>query len=127
MTKLDFLRRRIVPVAFGVAIALMARESCNKEHRTHATIVLDYGAVEATVHAVDAELWVHDEQVSQFHRVALDHARIGSTRFVTALAEPDAELRIDVELASGEHRQIVRRIHADDGATIDVPIERDLR
>ncbi len=67
-----------MPVAFGVVIALMARESCSKEHRTHATIVVDFGAAEPTVHAVDADLWIGDDQVSHFHRVALDHMHIGA-------------------------------------------------
>src|SRR4051812_27255878 len=126
MTTKDFIRRRVMPVVFGVVIVLMSRESCHKAERTHATVVLSFGAAEPNVKAVDAEMWMGGEQVSQFHRAALgDH--IGQTQFAGAFPDHDGELRLDVELRSGQHRNIVRRVHADDDATVTVNLEYDLR
>ncbi|HEY5944092.1 MAG TPA: hypothetical protein VIV40_01310 [Kofleriaceae bacterium] len=127
MSKYDLFRRRIAPIAFGLAIAFMAYSTCNKQQRTAATFVIDYGAAERDVHAIDAEVWMNGEQVTQFHRVALEGAYIGATRFKASLPDVDGELRMDVELTSGEHRNITRVIHVSEGATVTVQLERDLR
>jgi hypothetical protein len=120
-------RRRFAPVAFGVAIAVMAYQTCSKQERTTATFVIDYGAAAHDVHSVEAEVWMNGEQVSEFRRVALEGAYIGPTQFKGSLPDTDGELRMDVELASGEHRHVTRAIHVTEGATVTVPIERDLR
>jgi hypothetical protein len=49
VSRYDLFRKRIAPIAFVAAMALLVRESCNKQERTHATIVMDFGAAEATV------------------------------------------------------------------------------
>jgi hypothetical protein len=126
VTKYDLFRRRIAPIAFGIAIVLMARESCHKHERTQATIVLDFGAQEPAVKAVDAELWMDGDMVSTFHHARLGE-HIGITKFTGSLPDTDGELRIDVDLATGEHRHVVRHVHADEGATVTVPLERDLK
>lgn len=127
MTRYDLIRRRLAPIAFGVAIVLMARESCSKQQRTHATFVLDLGAAASTAHAVDAEIWMNGEQVSVFHRVALDGLHLGKTQFSGSYPATDGELRIDVELAPGDHRKITRKIHLDEGATVTVALDHELR
>jgi hypothetical protein len=124
VSKYDLFRKRIAPIAFIVAIALMARESCLKDQRTHATVVFDFGAAEASVRAIDAELWVNGAQLSTFHRVRVDR-HIGKTQFDTAMPDPDGELRIDVDLGE-THKKIVRHIHAEDGATVRVALGSDL-
>ena len=121
------LRRRIAPVAFVAAIALLARETCNKQERIHATLVLDFGAAMPDVRAVDAELWIDGEQLSVFHRAALDGMQIGVAKFAAALPAADAELRIEVQLSYSVPRvRATRHVHADDGATVTIPLERDL-
>ncbi len=118
------IRRRLAPLAFGLAIALLARESCQKETRTHATIVLDLQDQAATARTVDAELVVGEDRFV-FHRAALPGMRIGPCQFPVAMPAEDGELRIDLELGSepgSEHRQLVRRIHAVDGATVTVTL-----
>jgi hypothetical protein len=125
VSKYDLFRRRIAPIAFIAAIALIARDSCNKEQRNHATVVLDFGAAEPNVTAVDAELWVGGASFANFHRVALPGHRIGKTQFETAMPDPDGELRIDVDLGA-DHKHVVRRIHAEDGATVRVSLGPDL-
>jgi hypothetical protein len=124
VSKYDLFRRRIAPIAFIVAIALMARESCMKQQRTHATVVFDFGAAEASVKAVDAELWVGGEQLSTFHRIALEN-HIGKTQFQASMPDPDGELRIDVDLGE-THKNLVRRIHVEDGATVHVSLGSEL-
>jgi hypothetical protein len=126
VTRYDLFRRRIAPVAFGVAIVLMARETCNKQERTHATIVLDFGSAEPRVKGADAELWSEGELLAHFQRFALPDHRIGRTSFPILTTSKDGELRIDVDL-SGEHRKLTRRYHADEDATITIPLESELR
>lgn len=118
-------RRRIAPIAFGVVIAFIAYDTCQKQDRTHATVVLDYGAAEREVRSIEAEIWMNGEQVTKFRRVAVD-GRIGKSQFKTSLPDTDGEVRIDVELASGEHRPIKRAIHVSEGAVVTIPLERDL-
>jgi hypothetical protein len=126
VTRYDLFRRRIAPIAFGLAIAGMAWQSCHKHQQTHATFVLDLGAAAADVRAVDAELWIDGGEVAQFHRNALDGHAIGAVRFEAVLPASDGELRIDVDLRAG-HRHVVRSVHAVDGGTVTVPLEADLR
>lgn len=127
MTKYDLFRRRIAPIAFGIAIAFISYDTCNKQQRTTATFVVDYGAAERDVHAIEAEVWMNGEQVTEFRRVALDGSYIGQTRFKGSLPDTDGELRMDVELTNGEHRKVTRAIHVTEGATVTVQVERDLR
>lgn len=126
MSKYDLFRRRIAPVAFGLAIVLMARESCHKQDQAHATFVLDLGAAQREARAVNAELWMKGEVVGVFHRAALDDHSIGSVRFDAVLPASDGELRIDVDLADGPHH-LVRAVHAADGATVVVPLGDELK
>ena len=127
MTRYDLFRRRIAPVAFGLAVAFIAYDTCSKQERTSATLVLDYGAAEPSVRAVEADVWMNGEQVTHFRRTALDGAMIGKTQFKASLPDTDGELRLDVELTSGDHRKVTRTIHVTEGATITIQLERDLR
>jgi hypothetical protein len=127
VTKYDLFRRRIAPIAFALVMGFITYDTCNKDHRTTATFVIDYGSAERDVHAIDAEIWMNSEQVSQFRRVALDNASIGKTQFKGSLPDTDGELRIDVELTNGDHKKLTRVIHISEGATVTVQLERDLR
>ena len=126
MTRYDLFRRRIAPIAFGVAIVLLARESCTKHEHTNATFAFDFGSAAKHVQAIDVDLYEHGEAYSHFHRDALAGSTIGPTHFIAALPDPDGELRIDVALPTGV-RHVVRPFHADDAATVTVPLERDLQ
>jgi hypothetical protein len=126
VSRYDLFRRRIAPVAFVVAIALMARQSCAKAEHDKATFVLDLGSAAADVRVIDAELWADDNQLAVFHRSALAGSTMRDVRFVASLPAPDAELRFDVELAT-THRRFTRRVHAIDGATVTVELAPDLR
>ena len=127
MSKYDLFRRRVAPIAFALALGFIAYDTCSKQQRTTATIVIDYGAAERDVHAIEADVWMNGEQVSHFRREALDDKTIGKTQFKGSLPDTDGELRMDVELTSGEHRNVTRAIHVTEGATITVQLERDLR
>ena len=71
MTKYDLFRRRIAPVAFALAIVLIARDACHKQEQNKATFVIDFGAAQPRVKAVDVELWMQGDQLAVFHRAAL--------------------------------------------------------
>ena len=127
MTRYELFRKRIAPVAFGVAVVLLARESCMKDSRTHVTFVLDPGAARADVRSVEADLWEGESEISQFRRNADTGAYIGPMSFKAALPSRDGELRFDVDLGPRGHRAFTRRFHVDEGATVTVPLESDLR
>ena len=121
MSRYDLFRRRLAPIAFFVAIALIARDSCEKDRRTHTTVELELGADRSDVRAVDVEVFAAGERVATFHRAALPGSTIGPCRFELALAQDDGELRIDVERTAG-HQTLTRRFHALEGSTTLVAI-----
>jgi hypothetical protein len=127
VTRYELFRRRIAPIAFAIAIAFIAYDSCSKHERTSATFVIDYGSAEPNVRAVEAEIWMNRDQVMRFRRAALDGVSIGRTQFKASLPDTDGELRLDVELTGGERRKLTRAIHVTEGATITIQLERDLR
>jgi hypothetical protein len=121
VSRYDLFRRRLAPLAFFVAIGLIARDSCDKDKRTHATVELQLGADRPSIHAVDVDVVVDAQTVATFHRAALPGSTIGPCRFQLSVPDDDGELRIDVDLGA-THRQLTRRFHAVEGATIVVPI-----
>ena len=127
MTRYELFRKRIAPIAFGLAVVLLARDSCMKEHRTHATFVLDPGAAVHEIRSVEADLYADGNQLTAFRRTAPEGAYLGPMRFEAALPEKDTELRLDVDLGARGHRTFTRHVHAADGATVTVPLDSDLR
>ena len=129
MSRYDLFRRRIAPVAFLLAIGLIARDSCQKDQRTHTTVELDFGDAGPRVRAVDVAVVTggpDTEPVARFHRAALTGGGIGTPRFVLALQADDGELQLDVDLGTA-HRSLTRRFHAVEGATLHVAMtDRDL-
>ena len=127
MSRYDLFRRRIAPIAFFLAIALIARDSCEKDKRTHTIVELSFGDMKPSIRAVDVDVVVEGETVTTFHRAALPDSIIGPCRFQLALPEDDGEFSIDVDLGAAHHR-LTRRFHAVEGATMLVSIpDSDLR
>jgi hypothetical protein len=125
VSRYDLFRRRIAPIAFLLAIGLIARDSCEKGHRTHTTVELQLGEARSRVRAVDVDVVTGDQVVARFHRAALPGTVIGACRFELAVPEDDGQLRIDVDLGA-EHRRLSRPFHAIEGATLFVPIDGEL-
>jgi hypothetical protein len=121
VSRYDLFRRRIAPIAFFLAIALIARDSCEKDKRTHTTVELGFGAAKPSVRAVDVDVVVGSETIATFHRAALPASTIGPCRFPLALPDDDGELRIDVDLGA-THQRLTRRFHAVEGSTMLVTI-----
>jgi hypothetical protein len=121
VSRYDLFRRRIAPIALILAFALMARESCQKAQRVHATFVFSLGAAAPRTRALDVEVWTGGEQHSTFHREGL----VDGARFTASLPGEDGELRIDVDVA-GTHHRLVRPFHAVDDSTVTVPLESAL-
>jgi hypothetical protein len=121
VTRYDLFRKRLAPIAFALAVVLMARDACNRDRdqRTHATLVFDLGSA-SRARAMDAELWMGQERVANFHQDAL-HGALTQARFDASLPADDGELRIGVDVA-GALRQDVRHFHAEDGSTVTVPL-----
>lgn len=125
VSRYDLFRRRIAPVAFLLAIGLIARDSCQKSHRTHTMVELQLGEARPRVRAVDVDVVAGGETVARFYRAALPGTMIGPCQFELALPVDDGELRLDVDLGA-DHRRLTRAFHAVEGATVFVPIEGDL-
>lgn len=121
----DLLKRRVLPILFIGAMAVLIQRTCNGQTRTHATIVLDFGSEVARVKAVDAHLMVQGDANAEFHRAALPDLMIGPCRFEVSMPADDGELTIDVDLG-GPKKHFVRQIHATDGSTVTVPLGPDL-
>ncbi len=121
MSRYDLVRRRIAPVAFFLAIALIAKDSCDKGKRTHTTVELQFGASRPQVRAVDVDVVVAGDTIATFHRATLPDSTIGPCRFELSLPDDEGELRIDVDLGAS-HQRLTRRFHAVEGSTMTVAI-----
>jgi hypothetical protein len=126
VSRYDLFRRRIAPIAFFLAIVLIARDSCEKNKRVHTTVELELGDARPQVRAVDVNVMVGGDVASTFHRIALPDSVIGPCRFELALADDDGELQIDVDLG-GDHRRLTRKFHLIEGSTMQVSLGGDLQ
>lgn len=127
VTRWDFIRRRIIPIAMIVVFALLAYETCNKQERTQVTFVIEYGAYAKDVRTVEAEVWMNGERVTSFRREAADGAYIGRTQFEASLPDTTGEIRIDATLTAGDTKHITRKVHVEEGQTVTFDLEPDLR
>lgn len=126
MSRYDLFRKRIAPIAFILGMILLVRETCQKDERIHATIVIKTGEAEAKVKAIDAKMIVEGETLGELHREAQPGLRIGEARFDVALPQADGQVIIDVDMEGGS-RHVLRRVHATEGATIELDLSSDLR
>ena len=116
MSRYDLFRRRIAPIAFGLAIVLIARDACNKEQRTHATIVFDVGS-DNHADGLDAELFTDGAFIATFHHAAFT----GRVQFDASLPAEDGELHIDLDVG-GKLKKTVRHFHAVESSTVTIPL-----
>ncbi len=126
LTRYDLFRKRIAPIAFILAMGLLVRQTCQKEQRFHATVVISAGDAEPKVKAIDAKVIVQGETLGEMHREAQPGMLIGKAKFDVALPEEDGQVIIDVDLGA-EKRHVMRRIHVAEGATIELDLSSDLR
>ena len=120
MTRYEFFRKRIAPVLFLGMVGLIAYDTCHKQERTHATIVIDPGDV--PVKSIDAELIVENEVIANAHCHALEGMRIGPCKFETAMPADAGTLRIEVD-----GKTLVKHVRPIEGGKITVSIGPDLR
>ncbi len=121
----DLLKRRVLPILFIGAMAVLIQRTCNGAERTHATIVLDFGSEVSRVKSVDAHLVVAGDANAEFHRAALPDLSIGPCRFEVSMPKDEGELTIDVDLGTTK-KHFVRKIRPTDGSTVTVPLGPDL-
>lgn len=126
MTRYEFFRKRIAPVLFLGMVGLIAFDTCKKQERTHATIVIDLGDAEPRVRSIVAELVVEAEVIGNFERRALPDLRIGCPcKFETAMPAESGELRLVVDV-DGKLRRITKQLHVIEGGTTTVKLGPDL-
>jgi hypothetical protein len=121
VSRYDLFRRRIAPIAFFVAIALIAKDTCDKSKRTHTAVELEFGADRSEVRAVDVEVYTDSERIAAFHREALPGGAIGPCKFQLSLVDEDVELRIDIDRGS-THQHVTRRVRVIEGSTTLIAI-----
>jgi len=126
VSRYDLFRRRIAPIAFLLAIALIARDTCQKDQRTHTAIELELGDARSEVRDVEVRVLVGSEIVNTFARHALPGSVIAPCRFDVALPGEDGTLEIDVTLDTA-HRHLTRQFHAIEGSTMLVSVADDLK
>lgn len=125
MSRYDFFRKRIAPVAFLIVVALIAYDAYDKDRaeRARATIVIDLGSVAPRVRTIDAELLVDGEVVGTFHRnLAI---KPGELRFEARMPKEAGELRVDVDLGDAR-RTVVRKVDVEEGGTTTVSLGNEL-
>ena len=126
MTRYEFFRKRIAPVLFLGMVGLIAFDTCKKQERTHATIVIDLGDAEPRVRSIVAELVVEAEVIGNFERRALPDLRIGCPcKFETAMPAESGELRLVVDV-DGKLRHITKQLHVIEGGKTTVKLGPDL-
>lgn len=126
MSRYDLFRKRIAPVAFVLALALLVREQCKGQQRYHGTVVIGTGSAEPFVEAIEARVIIGDDVFGELHRERPAGMQIGEAAFPITLPEPDARVEIDVRL-SGATRHLSRSIHVEEGATVRIDLGPDLR
>ena len=123
MTRYEFFRKRIAPFLFLGMVGLIAYDTCQKEERHHATIVVDLGEADARVHAFSAELFVDGESISRFEKRALTGMRISCPcTFETAMPKEHGELRFEVEV-DGTIKKLTKQLHVIEGGKTTVKLD----
>ena len=127
MTRQDLFRKRIAPILFFGLLGLIAYDFARKQKHAglKATVVIELGEARPRVRALEAELYVRGERVSEYKRAALPGSKIGECRFEASMPDADGELRITVDLG-GEPRRLTRGVHVEDGATVRVNLAPEL-
>lgn len=122
----DTLRRRIAPVAFLLALALLASRTCQSE-AVRVRIELDPGAASAEVRAVRVDVFRQgeDQSVAVFSRRYGEAGPDARPSFEAQLDPGTYELRIEVETPRG-HRRLERTIEPRDASTVTIRLEREL-
>lgn len=128
MTRYEFFRKRIAPVLFLGMVGLIVFDTCQKQERHHATVVIELGEAEARVKSIEADLIIEKEPIGHFERRALSGLRIGCPcKFDTAMPAEAGELKLTVELEGGERRILTKQVRAIEGGRITVRLGPDLR
>lgn len=123
MTRYEFFRKRIAPLLFLGMVGVIAYDACQKQERTHATIIIDLGDAEPRVRGFTADLVVENEVIGNFERHALPDLRIGCPcKFETAMPAETGELRFVVDVDGGV-KKMTKRISVIEGGKTTVKLD----
>jgi hypothetical protein len=123
VTRYELFRKRIAPVLFLGMVGVIAYDACNKQERTHATIIVDLGDAEARVKGFSADLVVAGDVIARFERRALPDLSIGCPcKFETSMPAETGELRFEVDV-DGQRKQLTKRISVIEGGKTTVTLD----
>jgi hypothetical protein len=118
----DLFRSRIAPVAFVIALILLATHTCQSEPAS-VTFYFDFGGRGAPVRVLEVEMLRGDdpEPVANFKEHFSSSRPASRSRWKLKLDGGTYRLRIRVETAVKTHR-LERTVKVTDGAAITVPL-----
>jgi len=119
------LRRRLWGVAFLFAVGLLVWQTLGRHEQIRVTLVLELGPDADRVSQIDGELWAGDEVAGTFERTARPGAPMGTPRFSVAVPQKDIAVTVRIHVP-GRVIAARRTIVAEAGATISVPLARDV-
>lgn len=122
-------RKRLGPLVLFLGVTALIHETCKANDRREVTVRLDLGAAAPRVQHLWVDVFVEGESVAQYQRVG----GISLPPELPAhLSGESAELRVDVALAPEPpeteplRKVITRRIRAEGGSTLTIPLGDDL-
>jgi hypothetical protein len=122
-------RKRFAPVVLFLGLGFLIHETCQSQERRQVTLRLDLGPQRARVGQLWVDVFVDGESVAHYHRAA---GAAGTPELRATLFGESAEVRIDLELAPippatvPERRVVTRRLHAEGGSTVTLPLADEL-
>lgn len=122
----DIFRTRIAPIAFIVALAALATQTCRNE-MSSVTFYFDFGSRGAVARTLEVEIFRGDdpEPVGRFQETFSATNKATRSRWKTKLDSGTYRLEIRVATDRKTHR-FSRSAEVKDGAAITVPLEDSL-
>jgi hypothetical protein len=122
-------RKRFGPIVLFLGIGFLIHETCKSQERRQVTLRLDLGPQASRVGQIWVDVFVDGGAVAQYHRAA---GTPGVPELKATLFGESAEVRIDLELAplppstTPERRVVTRRLHAEGGSTVTLPLADEI-
>jgi hypothetical protein len=101
-----------------LAIALLARESCQEKERAGVSFALDLGEAAAQVRHVRVDLWSDDVSIGFIERGFGADGVVETVRWRQAVPSDHVEVTIALTMADGEVVALRRQVHAPSGAAV---------
>ena len=123
MTRYEWFRKRLAPVALILALVLLAHETCNRQQAASETIELRFGSHAAEVQHVRADVLVGDQPVGYVER-DLTADPTTPVRFPAVIDGDNASISIDLRTTRGP-RHVTRALTPGDVVIVDLGPDLD--